>query len=433
MKQYICPKELCDLYDTCPISHKMDVYEQSYPDSETGEVLYTATCKEIGETFCNLRSESLIGEDDCEEVSDNLDAESYICIMNMFFDKADDYFNRIMKSVSKHGPTKFVMPQGKIDSLKEMLPHQADEIDRVFREFAVNGFEPHQFLLPNNPFMGAVLQPFSTDFFEYRVKAGDEYYSSVELQNKINDKKERFRNYWGALFRKLNELLPGKSSVIRLESAASKMLDLFVKRLMFGGLFQELSSYNHAFDVLKEKLEDVAADLQEKNYERMQTAEDKRKRKSEALEAILGSNGTIKVKFAQDEKDLLTSAITEGVKKGVEDILLPGQSKICTAINKQNRSIDLLRKEIREGYQPPHERSSKNDKLVKKALDLREKLINNGTKERNATTEACLKIEEEYGLGDYKSSESFRDAVNTMVRERKLSHGLPEYPDGLKK
>ena len=40
--------------------------------------------------------------------------------------------------------------------------------------------------------------------------------------------------------------------------------------------------------------------------------------------------------------------------------------------------------------------------------------------------------QEKYGLGDYKSRESFRDAVNTIVREQKLAHGLPEYPDGLK-
>lgn len=140
---------------------------------------------------------------------------------------------------------------------------------------------------------------------------------------------------------------------------------------------------------------------------------------------------------AEDKKELLDAIFSakessEQVGEYIIGALKPGLSKTYTAVNKVNTGMNLLRNEIREGYRSPHERSSKNDKLVKKALDLREELIKNGTKERNATTEACLKIEEKYGLGDYKSRESFRDAVNTIVREQKLAHGLPEYPDGLK-
>ena len=177
------------------------------------------------------------------------------------------------------------------------------------------------------------------------------------------------------------------------------------------------------------RCEEISRTFSEVPHDRIVDAED-------ATKMVEGSVvKTDNVRLAVEDKKEILEAIFSVKEKSVQvgenviGALKPGQSKIYTAVNKQNRSVDNLRKEIRDGYQSPHERSQTNDKLVKKALDLREKLIREGTKERNATTDACLKIEEKYGLGDYKSRESFRDAVNTIVRDQKLSHGLSEYPD----
>lgn len=73
---------------------------------------------------------------------------------------------------------------------------------------------------------------------------------------------------------------------------------------------------------------------------------------------------------------------------------------------------------------PVNARSRTNKKLVEAALEHRRKLIASGTPERQATTEACNAVETASGLGNYKTSASFRDAVNTEVRNQKLQHGL---------
>ena len=59
MKAYVCSKTLCELYGSCPISRLIPALEQSDPDGETGEILYFAACPENGETFCDLREDSL--------------------------------------------------------------------------------------------------------------------------------------------------------------------------------------------------------------------------------------------------------------------------------------------------------------------------------------------------------------------------------------
>lgn len=73
---------------------------------------------------------------------------------------------------------------------------------------------------------------------------------------------------------------------------------------------------------------------------------------------------------------------------------------------------------------PVNARSRTNKKLVENALKRRRELIASGTPDRQATTEACNAVEAANGLGNYKSSASFRDAVNTEVRNQKLRHGL---------
>lgn len=99
---------------------------------------------------------------------------------------------------------------------------------------------------------------------------------------------------------------------------------------------------------------------------------------------------------------------------------------LTRAINNQTKAFGLLRNEIRGEGESPHEMSAANKSVVKKALDLRAKLISDGTSERNATTDACREVEAKYGIGKYASFEAFRDAVNTKVKNQAYSHGVPE-------
>lgn len=69
---YACPKELCQLFDSCPCNRSIPAQEQSSPDEETGEPLYFAVCQEFGETFCNLRADELKDEAPESKVAEHL-------------------------------------------------------------------------------------------------------------------------------------------------------------------------------------------------------------------------------------------------------------------------------------------------------------------------------------------------------------------------
>ena len=101
---------------------------------------------------------------------------------------------------------------------------------------------------------------------------------------------------------------------------------------------------------------------------------------------------SMETKSSVDDKKEIFDAL-KAVQDNIVAALQPGQSKIITAVNKQSKSIDLLRKEFRGENTSPHEMAKANKKVVEKALEIRAKLIENGTKERYATTDACREVE----------------------------------------
>ena len=64
-----------------------------------------------------------------------------------------------------------------------------------------------------------------------------------------------------------------------------------------------------------------------------------------------------------DRIPVVIAPITKGIKRQTQ------------ALNKHNKSIDLMRKEIRDGYHPVHERSRTNDNLIRKAFDRRTEVL----------------------------------------------------------
>lgn len=171
------------------------------------------------------------------------------------------------------------------------------------------------------------------------------------------------------------------------------------------------------------RCEEISRTFSQVTYERIVTDD------ASALSADASVIGPTETKSSNDEKNEILDAL-RAVEANIVGALKPGQSKIVTAINKNSKSIDLLRKEFRGENTSPHEMSKANKKVVEKALEIRAKLIADGTKERNATTEACREVEKLYKIGDYASFEAFRDAVNTFVKNQELSHGLTEHSIG---
>ena len=278
MKMYRCKKVMCELYDTCTLNRMIPASEQSYPDGDTGEILYFAACPELGETFCDLHEDLLVDVPDApgEHYSEE-DAKSAFAMMNHLLEQAIEYLDfPILHGVVKHGPTKWVVPRERIDMLKELVPHQADEIETTCAKIAEIGFDPHEFLEPGEAFMDTALCPFTEDFFAYRKRTGDYYYSDKEAQGEVNGNKAKYRVAWDELMRALDEVLPAKSSVVRLQSTVKGLLQLFERRLSLGVDAVSKTEYDHALVVLKEKLCDVAADLREQNLTRKNEAEAKR-------------------------------------------------------------------------------------------------------------------------------------------------------------
>ena len=168
------------------------------------------------------------------------------------------------------------------------------------------------------------------------------------------------------------------------------------------------------------RCEEISRTFSEVPYERIITDE------ASALSADASVIELMKTKASHDEKNEILDAL-KAVEANIVGALKPGQSKIVTAVKKNGKSIDLLRKEFRGENTSPHEMSKANKKVVKKALQIRAKLIKDGTKERNATTDACREVEKLYKIGEYASFEAFRDAVNTIVKNQELAHGLTEH------
>lgn len=278
MKLYRCPKVMCELYGSCTLNRMIPASEQSDPDGDTGEILYFAACPELGETFCDLHEDSLVDVPDApsEHYSEE-DAKSAFAMMNHMLEQAIEYLDfPILHGVVKHGPTKWVVPRERIDMLKELVPHQADEIETTFARISETGFEPHEFLVPGEAFMDTALCPFTEDFFAYRKRTGDYYYSDKEEQGVVNGNRAKYRVAWDELMRALDKVLPAKSSVVRLQSTVKGLLQLFESRLSLGVDAVSKADYDHALVVLKEKLCDVAADLRELNLTRKREAEAKR-------------------------------------------------------------------------------------------------------------------------------------------------------------
>ena len=303
MKMYVCPKVQCALYNSCTLSHMIPATKQSDPDGDTGEILYFAACPELGETFCDLHEDSLLEVPDMErECCDEEDAKCAFSMMNLMLEHAIEYLDfPILHGVMKHGPTKWDVPREQIDRLKSLVPHQAEEIETTFARIAATGFEPHEFLEPGEAFMDTALRPFAEDFFGYRKRLGDYYYTDSSAQDEVNGNKAKYRVAWDRLMRALDEILPAKASVVRVQSAVKGLLHLFERRLAMGADAVAKGDYNHALDLLKEKLCDVAADLREVNLTRKSKAEAKQQAKSAKRQGLQLGNGMQDVAKMDDE------------------------------------------------------------------------------------------------------------------------------------
>lgn len=94
------------------------------------------------------------------------------------------------------------------------------------------------------------------------------------------------------------------------------------------------------------------------------------------------------------------------------------------ATNRTGRKVATLSSQFYGTFTSPSKRGERNAKLVARAVDEYYKLVRNGAKPRNSTTDACRTVEAELGLGSYANFWSFRDAVKSQID--RASHALPE-------
>lgn len=87
------------------------------------------------------------------------------------------------------------------------------------------------------------------------------------------------------------------------------------------------------------------------------------------------------------------------------------------------RRMITMQKTVNGEHTKVNAKSRANEKRVKDALSRYYKLVKDGTKEREATTDACRETESKMGLGDYKSFNAFRGAVAREIAERKRRYG----------
>ena len=105
------------------------------------------------------------------------------------------------------------------------------------------------------------------------------------------------------------------------------------------------------------------------------------------------------------------------------DDLKVGQREIKGAFPDVVSRLRTIQKTVDGGHTKITEKSKANERRVKKAVGLYYKLVKDGTPARNATTEACNKVDDEMGHGDYASIATFRNAVDREISERERRYG----------
>ncbi len=98
--------------------------------------------------------------------------------------------------------------------------------------------------------------------------------------------------------------------------------------------------------------------------------------------------------------------------------------KELKSIHHDLRTVD---QKVSGESESPNLRSRTNTRLVNLAINKYWELRNKGLPARDALTPACLAIEKEYGLGKYKSHDSFKNSVRREIN--KNSHALTERPE----
>ena len=115
------------------------------------------------------------------------------------------------------------------------------------------------------------------------------------------------------------------------------------------------------------------------------------------------------------------TGVTEVISR-LDDIKA-GQEDIKGAIPKVISRLRTIQKTVDGDHTKITEKSPANEKRVKKAVGLYYKLVKDGMPERNATTEACNKVDDEMGHGDYSSIATFRNAVDREIKDRLRHYG----------
>lgn len=184
---------------------------------------------------------------------------------------------KVIPGIKKHGKTKLQLSEEASKKIREVCPQQREQFDVWEKQFA-EGFDPHEFLEPEGPFMSDGMLPFSEDFFFYRKNADEVVGESLQQILTANG---QFHDAWSDLLKIIRKELPNCSEVIKLHNAFNRMLQLYERRILMGDDGVEVASFRRAAESLAEKLLDVAAEIKAANEDRIRAAEEKRKNKTQ--------------------------------------------------------------------------------------------------------------------------------------------------------
>ena len=94
-------------------------------------------------------------------------------------------------------------------------------------------------------------------------------------------------------------------------------------------------------------------------------------------------------------------------------------SLLSRQLSRNTEAINLLsRKFFGVTDEKGRVRSATNAERIDKAVDAYFNLVGDGMKPFKAITEACRRIELDYGLGNYKNFATFRNMVNRVISRR---------------
>ena len=103
---------------------------------------------------------------------------------------------------------------------------------------------------------------------------------------------------------------------------------------------------------------------------------------------------------------------------------------LARQVSRNTEAVNLLsRKFFGVTDEKGRVRSATNAERIDKAVDMYYDLIVEGLKKHKAITDACRRIESNYGLGNYKNFETFRNMVNRVISRRTKRRKRVAFPN----